>query len=305
MSRRGKELAPFLNALAKQYHSTSYLGSDPLQLVHEFDHAEDREIAALFCALLAYGNVKQIVASLRRLFAAMGKRPATFVQEMEWDSASAALRGFRHRFTDEWDILCLCWLLKQALQEHGTLEGLFLQGFDPAEIDLVNAAGKFIDNLQAYEFPPELERGSMLGKGSFKHLLPRADKGSACKRIHLWLRWMVRPADGLDLGLWTRIPAAKLVMPVDTHVLRIAQNLGIVKRKNGSLLAAREITQVLRAADPVDPVRFDFAICRLGILGACPPAGQLEQCRPCELHDVCRRRGRMERAASRRMRTTT
>jgi uncharacterized protein (TIGR02757 family) len=302
MSRRGRELAPFLDALAERYHKSGYLGSDPLQLVHEFSDGADQEIAGLFCALLAYGNVKQILASLRRLFAAMDGHPARFVLEFEYPYAARRLRGFKHRFTDEEDILCLCYLLHQVMREHGALETLFVQGMDPQDEDLVGAAGRFINRLHSHDFAPHFDRERMLRKGSFKHLLPRADKGSACKRIHLWLRWMVRPADGVDLGLWTRVPAAKLVVPVDTHVLRIAQNLGLVKRRNGSLLAAREITSVLRAADSADPVRYDFAICRLGILKACPSSNSLEQCRPCELHDVCRRRAKLERTAARRNR---
>lgn len=299
MSARSVLLAPFLDALAARYHQPSLLRSDPLQLVHEFSDPADREIAALFCALLAYGNVKQILASLRRLFAAMDHAPAKFVREFDYSAAAQKLVGFKHRFTDEQDILCLCWLLHQVLADHGSIENFFLLGYDAAEPDLVGAAGRFVDNLCALPFAPHLDRDRMVDKSSFKHLLPRADKGSACKRIHLWLRWMIRKGDGLDLGLWVRIPAEKLLMPVDTHVLRISRNLGLTRRKAGSLLAAREITAALRKADPMDPVRYDFALCRLGILKACPTSSRLEQCRPCELHDVCRKRRQLESASLR------
>ncbi|MGI8907188.1 MAG: TIGR02757 family protein [Candidatus Sumerlaeaceae bacterium] len=299
MSKKQPNLAPFLDALAAKYHDSAYLGSDPLQIVHSFHTREDREIAALFCALLAYGNVKQILRSLQRLFGAMGNAPYLFVRNYNHEAAGVALRGFKHRFTDETDVMCLCWLLNQALQECGTLERFFLKGHDTSEPDVVGAAGRFIENLQKLSFEPHFGRDAMVTKSSFKHLLPRADKGSACKRIHLWLRWMIRPADGIDLGLWTGISPDKLIIPVDTHVLRIAQNLGLVKRNTGSLLVAREITAALRGADAGDPVRYDFALCRLGILKACPTASSLENCRPCELHAVCKKRASLERRARR------
>lgn len=137
----------------------------------------------------------------------------------------------------------------------------------------------------------------MLAKSSFKHLLPRADKGSACKRIHLYLRWMVRPGtEGVDFGLWRRVDPSKLLIPVDTHILRIAKNLGFLPaRTQTTLRAARKVTEALKKANLADPVRYDFALCRLGILKKCPPASRLEQCRECDLHAICRRRQSLER----------
>ncbi len=294
-------LAPFLDRLVERYHRPEFLGSDPLVMVRDFPRPEDRQIAALFAALLAYGNVKQIKRSLRTLFDAMGNRPGDFIRHFNLAEASARLDGFKHRFTDSEDIICLCQLLHQAIVHHGSFEAAFAAGYDPSEPDLTGAASRFADLLYSMEFAPAFDRDRMLAKSSFKHLFPRADRGSACKRIHLFLRWVVRPDDGIDLGLWRSIPPSKLLMPVDTHVLRIGIHLGLLSNESNSIRAAREITEALRIIDSLDPVRYDFALCRIGILQACPTESNLTACGTCEMHDVCKKRKALERAAKRRI----
>lgn len=285
-------LAPFLERVYARYHDPCYLGSDPLVVVHGFREPHDREIAALFAALLAYGNVKQINASLARLFDAMEGRPGQFVREFAHSHAHERLRTFKHRFTDAEDVLCLCHLLHQAIARQ-PLETMFARHMRNEESDLVGAASRFIEELLSGGFGPHFSRRRMLAKQSFKHLLPRPDAGSACKRIHLFLRWMVRRADGIDLGLWPSVPASRLLIPVDTHVMRIAANLGLLRRKSASVGAAREITANLRQIDPGDPVRFDFSLCRLGILQECPTSARIEACAACALGEVCERHATM------------
>ena len=298
-TKQGVLLGPFLDKLVERYHHPRFLGTDPLVMVHGFPDARDKEIAALFAALLAYGNVKQINASLQRLFAAMDGRPGMFVREFDYATAAKKLAGFKHRFNDEQDILCLCWLLSQIMQKQ-SLEDAFRQGCDSGESDLIGALSAFGALLRTQDFAPWFSRKKMLAKSSFRHLLADPGGGSACKRWHLWLRWMVRPADGVDLGLWSTIPASKLLMPVDTHILRICQNLGMIKKAGASLASSREITARLRTADATDPVRYDFALCRLGILQACPTVSNLEACNTCELHPVCAKRKLLERRAGAR-----
>ena len=298
------ELAPFLEGLFTRYHRPEFLGSDPLAMVRAFDAPADRETAAVFAALLAYGAVKQINASLARLFAAMEPEgPAAFVAAFQPDAGAdatvpgpARLAGFRHRFTDGEDIAALCWLLRAA----GPLELFFAACMDPAEPDLTGAMSRFVTNLTAVPAHPRFDIPRIVAKRSFKHLLPQAARGSACKRLHMLLRWLARPDDGIDLGLWTTIHVAKLLVPVDTHVLRIASNLGLLPpRATADARAARIITAALRLADPHDPVRFDFALCRMGILKACPAASRLTACDGCGLRAPCRARRRLQRAAAR------
>lgn len=290
---RPNDIAPFLESIFQRYHTPDYLGSDPLVIVRQFADRDDREVAALFAALLAYGNVKQINKSLTRLFVAMDNRPGLFIREFNMSSAREALHGFKHRFADENDILCLCYLLHQATATR-TLEEGFCLGIDPEATDLAMAAGRFFDYLQSFHYPAHLSREQMLSRLSFKHLMPRADKGSACKRVHLFLRWMIRADDGIDLGIWKSIDPALLLVPVDTHILRLSQNLGLSKRPNASLLFAREVTQHLRKVDPSDPARFDFSLCRLGILQLCPSKSDLQKCNQCELQSVCHLKRRLE-----------
>lgn len=289
------QLAKFLESVYDRYHRPEYLGSDPLVVVRGFDDPADREVAALFAALLAYGNVKQINASLLRLFEAMDGHPHRFIENFKMPAARRAMRGFKHRFADENDILCLCWLLHQAIKKQ-SLEAGFRAGIDSTETDLAHAAGCFVDYLQSFKFTPHFDRTAMLSRSSFKHLMPRADKGSACKRIHLFLRWMIRADDGIDLGLWRGISPALLLVPIDTHVMRLSRNLGFTQRQTASLQFSREVTARLRSIAPDDPVRFDFSLCRLGILKACPTRDDIKACRACELYGVCHHRRAIEAA---------
>lgn len=254
--------------------------------MHEFHNPADREIASLFAALLAYGNVKQIIRSARALFAAMDNQPASFVDGFRYRDARERMHGFKHRFTDGEDILCLCWLLHQA-QRLKPLEAHFVDCVRSDDADLAPALGRFVARLLAQSFRPHFSRQCMLAKQSFRHLLPDPVAGSACKRLNLWLRWVVRPDDGLDLGLWRSVDRASLIIPVDTHIMRISQAMGLLERRSGSLAAAREITAALREIDAKDPVRFDFSLCRLGILKQCPVKRNAAACDACELRPVC------------------
>lgn len=278
-------LPAFLENLFVRYHRPEFLGSDPLSVVREFRDPADREVAALFAALLAYGAVRQINASLRALFGAMDSRPAQFVASARSPGAAAVLAGWRHRFTGPREALALARMVGGVIA-CGGLEEAFVAGLRDDEPDLAPAATRFTERLRAAS--DKSDRAVIDGR-AFRHLLPRPEGGSAAKRICLFLRWMVRPDDGIDLGLWPRVPAAKLIMPVDTHVLRIGGHLGLITRKSASLAAAREITAALRRIDPADPTRFDFALSRLGILRDCPTRPREDSCRRCELTGVCRR----------------
>lgn len=289
------ELSTFLEAVYERYHRPEYLVSDPLVMVRSFPDPADREIAALFAALLAYGNVKQINVSLQRLFDGMQTPPRRFIENFDMNKARQTLGGFKHRFADADDILCLSWLLHQAVNTRPLEEG-FRNGIYNDDTDLAFAAGRFVDYLQSFDFAPYFDKNTMLAKSSFKHLLPRADRGSACKRIHLFLRWVVRDDDGIDLGLWPGVSSALLLVPIDTHVMRLSRNLGFTSRQSASLAFSRDVTRRLRKVDRNDPVRFDFALCRLGILKACPTRSDIKACRSCELHSVCHHRRIIEAA---------
>jgi len=256
-----------------------HLSPDPLERVLAFDDPDDREIGGLFAAGLAYGNAKIIVASLDDLFARMDGRPAAFVRGFDARRAQA-LAGFRHRWTSGEDIAGLCRMLQAALAAHGTLGALFAKCLRPGEPTVREALGRFVGALLA--FAPRLPRNA----GARRLLASPAD-GSACKRMNLYLRWMVRGGDGIDCGLWPAVATSALVIPLDTHVARIGRFLGLTRRRTQDWKMAEEITASLRRLDPADPVKYDFALCRLGILDHCPSRRNLHKCASCPLLELC------------------
>jgi len=252
MTRR---LADELDALARNF-PPEYVGGDPLGAVTRFAEPLDIEVAGIVAACLAYGNVKQICASVARALAALSPRPAVAALRVR-----ANLFGdFKHRFTGAAALAGLVAAIGQAQKRHGSLEDLFLLGYEPGA-HIRGALDRFAQALRdaAPAWSPEKE---------IRYLLPSAEAGSACKRLNLFLRWMVRRGRP-DFGIWRRARPADLVMPVDVHVLRIAQCLGLTRRRAASWQAAREITERLRAFDAGDPVRFDFAIAHLGMRHSC------------------------------------
>ncbi len=256
-----------------------HLSPDPLERVLAFTDPAEREIGGLFAAVLAYGNAKAIVASLDDLFMRMGGRPAAFVRG--WRPARArVLAGFRHRWTTGADVADLCAMLRPALATHGTLGALFAECLRAGEPTVREALGRFVDALLARA--PDLPRDA-----GVRHLLTSPAGGSACKRMNLYLRWMVRGGDGIDCGLWPAVPASALVIPLDTHVARISRFLGLTRRRTQDWKMAEEITASLRRLDAADPVKYDFAICRLGILDHCPSRRNLHKCAACPLLELC------------------
>jgi uncharacterized protein (TIGR02757 family) len=249
-------LADRLSAIAASQDARR-LERDPLGIVRE---AKDKETAALLGPLLAFGNARAI------------RRSLSAALEAAEDGAPLAGR-FRHRWIEGRDVDRLLAGARAARERHGSLEDLFLAGDSG---DLGNALDRFAAALRG----PRPTRG-------LRFLLPRPSDGSACKRPLLFLRWVVRRGDS-DLGLWRRVDPARLVVPLDTHVHRIAYWLGLTSRRTPSWRTAQEVTASLREIDALDPVRFDFALAHMGILGDCPRRPLASKCAPCPLKPWCR-----------------
>jgi len=247
------------------------LAADPVRFARRFPAPADREVAALLSALFAYGNVKAIGAFLETLFAALGSSPAAALASGRWPRA---LPG--HRFQTPDDVRGLLRSVGATLRRHGSLEAAFASGSGSAE-----------ERLEALVLA--LRAGAGRRSPGVDHLLPLPSTGSACKRWRLFLRWVVRPEDGVDLGLWRSLTPSDLLVPVDTHVARIARALGLTRRATAGAAFAREITAALARLDPADPVRYDFALAHLGILKACPPRRDSARCSACGLRRFCDR----------------
>lgn len=265
-----------LDALVATHDVAQNLAADPLGFVHRAA-PDDREVVALLAATLAFGNVKAIRASIARVLTAIGDSPSATIDRESEAALAARLTGFAHRVYKGADVARMLANAGALRRAHGTL-GAFFAARYRENGDLREALAVLADALRGATPPPS--RG-------LAHLVPDPRKGSASKRLLLWLRWMVRPADGVDLGLWD-VPAAALVVPVDTHVHRIAQNLGLTRRRDASWRTAEEITAALRRFDATDPVKYDFAICHLGVSRSCPSRRDPLKCDACVVRDACR-----------------
>jgi len=271
-----KALLDALEQLCQRY-DRRFLETDPIGIVRRFDDPEDREIVGLIAAGLAYGRVASIRGSLVSLLARLGARPSRFVASFDPARDASRFDGFVHRFTRGRDIALLLHLVRQAKDHAGSLESYFVDGdADPNSPTVGPALDDFGRRLFALDAGPFAREGVVPRRDGARWLLPVPGGGSACKRSCLFLRWMVRPDDGVDCGVWTRISPSRLVLPLDTHLLRVVRALGWTRRKSAGWPMALEATERLRALDPADPVRFDFALSRLGILGLLEtPGGRL------------------------------
>jgi len=245
-----------------KYHYKAFdkskLEPDPLQFPHLFQDEKDIEVMAFVASIFAYGNVTQINNSLQKFLMLSNNKPFSFIQNFKLEESNKEF-SFVHRFYSSKDIIRLFHSLNQTYNEFGSLKNLFLSGYNSEGENLKNA----ITNFNKYFLTKAQKEFKKLSRG-IVFMFPLPEKGSACKRMNLFLRWMVRK-DELDFGLWCEIPTSKLIIPVDTHVARICKQLKLTKRKNVSWQMAEEITNNLKKFDPNDPVKYDFAICHIGM----------------------------------------
>jgi len=258
----------FLEDLYTHYNRPEHIAPDPLEVALRFTRREDLEVAGLLSSLLAYGGVRQIVASAGDAVGRLGPRPADFLRDADERELRAAMRGFRHRWTTGSDVTELLLGVRRMVAEHGSLENGFLAGLHEEDETVLPALAGWVAMLR---------RGRRGGEG--RDLLSCPGKGSACKRLNLFLRWMVR-SDGVDPGPWRRVPAAKLVIPLDLHMFRVGTWLGFTRRRAADLKTALEVTSGFRRIRPDDPVRYDFALTRAAMRGELDlPRGRLRRSR--------------------------
>ena len=259
---------------------------DPIQIVRRYGQLEDREVVAFIAAGLAFGRVASVMASIEAVAAVMGDSPAAFVRGFEPRVHAAPLRRFVHRWTKGNDIVALLWVLRQQLERHGSLERSISADLDPGAADVGAAIESFSTRARAIDLRPAY--GRVPRAPGVHYFFTRPSTGSACKRLNLFLRWMVR-RDGVDPGGWTAIPRRQLVVPLDTHTIRIGRCLRLTTRTSPGWKMAAEITASLRAFDSDDPVRYDFSLCHLSMMGACG-VGTTRGDRDCPLRPHCRPR---------------
>jgi uncharacterized protein (TIGR02757 family) len=281
-------------SLDRLYHGFNQAESatDPIEIVRRYTSRDDREIVGFVAAALAFGNVTAVMASIQDVLGRMGPSPATFVRS--FSPGNPSFDGFVHRWTRGRDVAALVWVLREMLDRSGSIEGFFLEGDDPTSPDVSAGLESFSRRAMALDVTPFYGRKHSPVTG-VRYFFSRPSSGGACKRLNLFLRWMVR-RDAVDFGVWTRVSPSRLVVPLDTHVIRLGQCLGLTRYRSPGWRMASDITATLRAMDAADPVRFDFSICHVGMMGNCG-FGEKKRDRDCPFKGVCRPASRKQPAS--------
>ncbi|MBN2594415.1 MAG: TIGR02757 family protein [Sedimentisphaerales bacterium] len=280
MDKHTAQIRNVLEKLYKKYNRRELISPDPLQFVYHYSKPADLEVTAFLASALAYGRVEQIEKSLKNLLSRMGDSPYEFVINFD-KNKRRAMKDFKHRFTTGDDISDILMLFRTIINRHGSIEQYFARGYNPDDKNIIPALSQFCNSLL------NLHAAGHKGQTSsgLKYLLVSPAGGSACKRLNLFLRWMVRD-DDVDAGLWKSVDKAKLIVPVDVHMGRLCKILGLYNRYTVSLRAALEITESFAEIEPADPVKYDFALSRIGIVEDC--TGRLRKgCEFCELFGFC------------------
>jgi uncharacterized protein (TIGR02757 family) len=262
--------------------------TDPVHIVRRYPENDDREVVGFCAAALAFGRVASVLQSVEALLTVMGRHPAAFVRDFEPVRDSARIEHLVHRWIRGRDLVALLLILKRMLEESGSIEEFFLAGDDPVAPDVGPALNSF--SSRALETELRGAYGRVPKRPGVCYFFPRPSAGSACKRLNLFLRWMVR-RDAVDLAVWSRLSPARLVVPLDTHVIRVGRCLGLTRYVSPGWKMAAEITASLRAIDADDPVRYDFSLCHIGMMGACG-FSRAQGDSQCPLRGACRPHGR-------------
>jgi uncharacterized protein (TIGR02757 family) len=268
-----------LDAVRAQCDVAARLEVDPVAVVHRYPAPLDRELVGLVASAVAFGNVKALRAKLEQALARLGPDVADVADDDR--EVFARLRGWKHRVYRDRDLGRLLVGARRVQRASGSLGARFADDF-AREGELRPALVAF---TRAIRVAGGLERTGKRRGGA--HILADPSGASGCKRLLLYLRWMIRPADGVDLGIWN-LPTRVLLVPVDTHIHKLSLNLGFTRRRTLSWKTAEEITEALRKFDREDPAKYDFALCHMGMLQRCPSRRDPVRCEGCGVLSVCR-----------------
>jgi uncharacterized protein (TIGR02757 family) len=290
------DLASRLDRLYQDYNRED-AALDPIQIVRRYARPCDQEVVGFCAAALAFGRVQSVLNTVNGIASVLGPSPAAYVRAFDPRGPHPELRAMVHRWIRGADIVALLWILRQMIERSGSIETFFAEGYDDGDVDVGAALDSFSRRALALDVRAVYGR-RLPARFGVRYFFPRPSTGSGCKRLNLFLRWMVR-RDGVDLGAWTAIPPGKLIVPLDTHVMRLGRCLGLTRYASPGWRMAADITASLRAFDPVDPVRFDFSICHVGMMNACG-FGRRQGDAQCPLKGNCQPRARRAAARSSR-----
>jgi uncharacterized protein (TIGR02757 family) len=297
----GTALAGRLERLYEDYNREDS-AADPVQIVRRYAKPEDQEVIGFCAAALAFGRVASVLNTVGTLARVLGPHPSAYVRQFDPKGPHPELRAMVHRWIRGVDIVALLWILRQMLDRAGSIGAFFVEGLDKDAVDLEAAIDSFSRRALALDLTSVYGRRRPARAGVC-YFFPRPSAGSGCKRMNLFLRWMVR-RDEVDLGAWRSVPPSKLIVPLDTHVIRLGRCLGLTRYTSPGWRMAADITASLRAIDPVDPVRFDFSLCHVGMMNACG-FGRRQGDAQCPLKGICRPRRRAAAAPARSSRRSS
>ena len=258
--------------------------TDPVWTVHRYERSEDREIVAFIASALAFGRVQSVINSIEGMLQVMGPSPSRFVRAFAPAPDRDRFAHLVHRWTNGADFAALVWILHQMIERSGSIENFFVEGLSDDAVDVGAALQSF--STRALALDVSAIYGRRRPKPGVAYFFSRPSSGGACKRLNLFLRWMVRH-DQVDLGVWNKVRPGQLIVPLDTHIIRVGRCLRLTKLKSPGWRMAADITASLRAIDPVDPIKFDFSICHLGMMNACGFGRKTGDSR-CPLKGACR-----------------
>jgi uncharacterized protein (TIGR02757 family) len=295
--RRGPQSALLKPTLDRLYGDFNHPDSatDPIQLVRRFTGPVDREVVGFCAAALAFGRVGSVIQTIERLLAIMGPEPGAYVRGFLPRREQRRFTGFVHRWIRGQDVVALLWILRQMFDRAGSIEAFFAEGDDPRNENIAAALDSFSQRALALDV--RAAYGVVPARPGVCYFFPRPSLGSACKRLNLFLRWMVR-RDALDLGVWSTVSPGRLVVPLDTHIIRVGQCLGLTRYTSPGWPMASDMTAALRRLDPSDPVKYDFAMCHLGMNNACGFNREQKDVL-CPLRGACRPAARRRRPSAR------
>ena len=273
-----------LDRLCREFDWTQRVEQDAIQFPLRYADSADIEIVGLLASCMAYGRVDLFGARVSWVLERMGASPARFVRSFDLDEQRTRFAGFRYRFNRERDVLAFCLAAQRLLASHGSLEAYFLDGYSPAHPHVGPALERFVAGFLGQDLSAVFPRNRL--SYGFRHWFPLPSTGGACKRMHLYLRWMVR-RERPDFGIWGGVPPSALLMPVDTHIENMARSIGLTRRRSRTWRMVEEVTAGLRRLDPADPVRYDFALCHKRMSGQCLNRRDTAVCAPCALKPVC------------------
>jgi uncharacterized protein (TIGR02757 family) len=273
-----------LERLYREADWASRIRLDAIQYPLRYADPADREIVALLSACMAYGRVDLFGPWIDWAVARMGESPHRFVLGFDAAKHARLFEGFHYRFNRARDLVAFCLATQRLLIAHGSLGAFFAAGFSRHDRDVGPALERFVEGFLRQDLSAVFPRNRL--SYGYKHWFPRPSTGGPCKRLLLFLRWMVR-REAPDFGLWTAIPPSALLIPVDTHIENMARSIGLTRRRSRNWKMAEEITARLRALDPEDPVKYDFALCHKRMSGQCLNRRDALVCAPCDLKPVC------------------